>query len=270
MSKFILFLIFFTSHTAYSNEYLIENSFWKYKYENQDHNGNIVHNGSVVFTIKKIDNTFYELISFDETGEISSNKFHTKNKISLGNVLYDIVNEQNRQVFLQFSPYLIVNTSSKIILDNKFPKTNFPVYSYHNHISWNYSSEVVGEEIIQNQGKNIDTVKVVLIGQRPTGPGGCMQGQPGIIKIESWYSKESDRFVRQIVNQFHCSIDAGKLLSKETYDLVSYSGIKKNENNIQALDEKQKLIELKDLFDKGLITKEIYFEKQRKILNSTQ
>jgi len=31
--------------------------------------------------IKNIDNTFYEWVSFDETGEISSNKFETKNKI---------------------------------------------------------------------------------------------------------------------------------------------------------------------------------------------
>ena len=227
MGKFFLALIFFIAHAAHGDEYLVENLFWKYKYENQDHNGNIVHNGSVVFTAKKLNDIYYEWISFDETGEIYSNKFETKNRIYFGNALYDIINEQNRQTFLQFSPYLIANRSRSIVLDSQFPKTNFPVYSYHNHISWSYKAIINGNEIIQVQGKNIDTVKVTLNGQRPTGPGGCMQGQPGIIKIESWYAKESSRFVKQIVNQFHCSIDTGKLLSKETYELVSSNDIPK-------------------------------------------
>ena len=97
-----------------------------------------------------------------------------------------------------------------------------------------------------------------------------MHGQPGIIKIESWFSKEASRFVKQIVNQFHCSIDSGKLLSRETYELISSSDLPKEEINIQTPNQKQRLIELKNLFDKGLITKEIYVEKQRKILNSNQ
>ena len=271
MVKFFLALILFITHAAYGatygDEYLIENSFWNYKYENQDHNGNIVHSGFVVFTAKKLNDIYYEWINFDESGEIHSNKFETKNKIYFGNALYDIVNEQNRQVFLQFSPYLIANRSRSIVLDSQFPKTNFPVYSHHNHISWSYSAEIKGNEVIQVQGKNIDTVKVTLNGQRPTGPGGCMQGQPGIIKIESWYAKESSRFVKQIVNQFHCAIDTGKLLSKETYELVSSSDIPKEEKNVQPLNQKQRLTELKDLFNKGLITKEIYLERQRKILS---
>ncbi|QDC80697.1 SHOCT domain-containing protein [Candidatus Methylopumilus universalis] len=271
MLKLFIVLMLCVNHFLYAEDYLPENAFWKYKYENQDHNGNIVHKGSVVFTVKNIDNTFYELVSFDETGEINSNKFDTKNKIFSGNILYDIVNEQNRQVFLQFSPYLIANKSRSVVLDSKFPKTSFPVYSYHNHISWSYSAEIIGNEIIQVHGKNIDAVKVILSGQRPTGPGGCMQGQPGIIKIESWFGKETSRFVKQIVNQFHCSIDTGKILSRETYELISSSDLSKEEINIQTpiQNPKQKLIELKNLFDKGLITKEIYIEKQRKILNGS-
>ena len=134
-----------------------------------------------------------------------------------------------------------------------------------------FSIAIIGNEIIQVDGKNIDAVKVIKSGQRPTGPGGCMQGQPGIIKIESWFGKETNRFVKQIVNQFHCSIDTGKILSRETYELISSSDLSKEEINIQTpiQNPKQKLIELKNLFDKGLITKEIYIEKQRKILNGS-
>jgi hypothetical protein len=242
MLKLFIALMLCVNHFLYAEDYLPENAFWKYKYENQDHNGNIVHKGSVVFTVKNIDNTFYELVSFDETGEISSNKFDTKNKIFSGNILYDIVNEQNRQVFLQFSPYLIANKSRSVVLDSKFPKTNFPVYSHHNHISWSYSAEIIGNEIIQVHGKNIDAVKVILSGQRPTGPGGCMQGQPGIIKIESWFGKEFSRFVKQIVNQFHCSIDTGKILSRETYELISSSDLSKEEINIKTSIQNPKKI----------------------------
>ena len=264
-----LVLSFVMSNLVCAEDYLSDNSFWKYKYENEDHNGNIVHKGSVIFRAKKDNDIFYELTSFDETGEISSNKFDSKNKLFFGNILYDLVNEQNRQTFLQFSPFLIANSSRSVILENKFPKTSFPVYSFHNHISWTYFAEIRGNEITQIQGKNIETVKVIMNGMRPTGPGGCMQGQPGIIKIESWFSKESSRYVKQIVNQFHCSIDQGKLLSKETYELVSSSELsKEEEEKIQSLNQKQRLAELKGLFDKGLITKEIYNERQRKILNS--
>ena len=68
MLKFFMALILCLNNVLYAEEYLPENAFWKYKYENQDHNGNIVHKGSVVFTVKNIDNTFYEWVSFDETG----------------------------------------------------------------------------------------------------------------------------------------------------------------------------------------------------------
>ena len=268
IKKKIFLLAFFLTNLTYAENYLTDNSSWKYSYLNEDHNGNIVHKGFATFTAKKENENFYELANFDETGELSSNKFDTKNKLFLGNMLYDVVNEQNRQVFLQFSPYLISNSSKSVILDNKFPKTHFPVYSYHNQYSWTYSSEIIGNEVIQLQGKSIETTKVILNGQRPTGPGGCMQGQPGIIKIESWYSKNSNRYVKQIINQFHCSIDQGKLLSKETYELIASTDTPKEEKNIQIPNQKEQLIELKNLFDKGLISKEIYIERQRKILKS--
>ena len=265
---FTIFLTFLATF-SYAESYLNEGSFWKYKYENEDHNGNIVHKGSATFLIKKENGLLYELSSIVETGDLSFNKFEVVNKIPEGNILYDVINLEKRNVYLQFSPYLIANNSKIISLENKFPKTSFPVFSYHNQISWTFSSQIIGNEIIQLQGKSFDTIKVVMNGQRPTGPGGCMQGQPGIINIESWYSKEYNRYIKQVVKEFHCSIDSGKLLSKETYELISSSDTpKKGDEKVNALDQKEKLIELKGLFDKGLITKKIYIERQRKILES--
>ena len=72
MLKIFIALILCVNHVLYAEEYLPENSFWKYKYENQDHNRDIIHSGSVVFATKKIDDILYEWASFDETGEISA------------------------------------------------------------------------------------------------------------------------------------------------------------------------------------------------------
>ncbi len=63
-----------------------------------------------------------------------------------------------------------------------------------------------------------------------------------IIKIESWFGKEFSRFVKQIVNQFHCSIDTGKILSRETYELISSSDLSKEEINIKTSIQNPKKI----------------------------
>ena len=103
---------------------------------------------------------------------------------------------------------------------NKFPKTQFPVFSYHHDQAWTFSSELVGNELVGVNGRQINASKFVLNGFRPTGPGNCMQGQPGRIRIQSWYSEESLRYIKQIVQEFHCVIEPNRMLSQETYELI--------------------------------------------------
>ncbi len=190
---------------------------WIYKYEMQDLNGNRTHEGKVYFNLineneKLIESAFYEL-----KGEISQNRFESIHNIQNGNFLYDVTNPFNRQAFLQFSPFL---KKGEINSSNKFPQTRFPVFSYHNDQAWTFSSELVGNELITVNEREFNTSKFVLNGFRPTGPGHCMQGQPGRIVIQSWYSEESLRYVKQIIQEFHCVIEPNRMLSQETYELI--------------------------------------------------
>jgi hypothetical protein len=190
---------------------------WIYKYEMQDLNGNKTHEGKVYFNLinegeKLVESAFYEV-----KGEISQNRFESLHQIQNGNFLYDVINPFNRQAFLQFSPFL---KKEEMNFSNKFPKTQFPVFSYHHDQAWTFSSELVGNESVRVNGRQINASKFVLNGFRPTGPGNCMQGQPGRIRIQSWYSEESPRYIKQIVQEFHCVIEPNRMLSQETYELI--------------------------------------------------
>jgi len=196
-------------------------SSWKYKYEMKDINGNITGNGFVQFNISKDENgKLIETSHFEINGNLHSSKFDATNKAYEGNVLYDIANQTTREVFLQFSPYLNEDITQDINPQNKFPKTNFPVYSFHNDYAWTFFSELRGSEMITIKGKNINANKVVLNGFRPTGPGHCMFAQPGIINIDSWYVPNTKRFIKQIIKQFHCPLEYNRLLTEETYELI--------------------------------------------------
>lgn len=200
---------------------IIPSSSWKYKYEMKDINGNVTQKGFVQFNINKDENgKLTETSHFAINGELHSNKFDATNKAYQGNVLYDIADQTTREVFLQFSPYLNEDIAQDINPQNKFPKTNFPVYSYHNDYAWTFSSELRGSEMITIKGKNINAIKVVLNGFRPTGPGHCMFAQPGIINIDSWYVPNTKRYIKQIIKQFHCPLEMNRLLTEETYELI--------------------------------------------------
>jgi hypothetical protein len=197
------------------------NNIWKYRYQELDINGNINQKGFVTFKIQN-DNErgFLEVASYDSSGPLSSNKFEEKNKLFLSNVLYDVTNPQSRRTFLQFSPYLNNALDLNINFSNKTPITNFPVFSFHNDYSWTLTSEIIGSEQILYKGKSTNAIKVILNGQRPTGQGHCMQGQPGKIYIESWYVKDSKRYARQVVKEYNCSSIGNTLLTEETYELI--------------------------------------------------
>lgn len=196
-------------------------SSWKYKYEMKDINGNVTGKGFVQFNISEDENgNLIEISHFEINGNLHSSKFDATNRVYKGNVLYDIADQTTREVFLQFSPYLNENITQDVNPQNKFPKTNFPAYSYHNDYAWTFSSELRGNEMINIKGKNINAIKVVLNGFRPTGPGHCMFAQPGIINIDSWYAPNAKRYIKQTIKQFHCPLESNRLLTEETYELI--------------------------------------------------
>jgi Zn-dependent protease with chaperone function len=204
-----------------NNNPIPANDSWKYKYENKDLYGNINHKGTVLIKLSKDDlGGEFETASFELINDSSISKFETRHKIQSGNVLYELTNEQTRQSFIQFSPYKNRNLENSLILDRQSPLTNFPVYSSYNDQAWVFNSQIIGLDLQTIKGVNVAATKIALNGFRPTGPGHCYYGQPGQIKIESWYEKDTKRFVKQVVTQYHCMVDAGKVLSQETYELI--------------------------------------------------
>jgi hypothetical protein len=208
----LLFTFTINAETIYEKKWP-----WIYKYEMHDLNGNKTHQGKVYFNLTNENGKLVESAFFELKGEISQNRFESIHQIQNGNFLYDVIDPFNRQAFLQFSPYL---KKEEMNLASKFPKTQFPTFSYHHDQAWTFSTELKGNELLIINGKQLNTTKFVLNGFRPTGPGHCMQGQPGKIVIHSWYSEQFTRYIKQTVQEFHCVIEPNRMLSKETYELI--------------------------------------------------
>ena len=203
------------------NEPINSNDSWKYKYENKDLYGNVNLKGTVLIKLSKDElGAQFEKASFELINDTSISKFETRHKIQFGNFLYELSNEQTRQSFIQFSPYGNQNLENSDTLKKQSVITSFPVYSSYNDQAWIFNSQIIGLDLQSIKGSNIATTKIALNGFRPTGPGHCYYGQPGQIKIESWYEKDTKRFVKQVITQYHCIVDAGKVLSQETYELI--------------------------------------------------
>jgi hypothetical protein len=66
-------------------------------------------------------------------------------------------------------------------------------------------------------GDNVsdNTDNLLVFGDRPTGPGHCMYGGVGVFGVDSWYSKENGKLLKQVFVKRNCRPYDYKFLSKE-------------------------------------------------------
>jgi hypothetical protein len=191
---------------------------WKYRYSQLDTNDNLVQQGTVIFkSFRDDDGRLVESASYNLNGPLSSNKFEVENNVMLGSALYDVVNPQTRQTFLQYAPYL---NQGFDMITSKTPITNFPIYSPHADYDWLFDTDIKGMEIIIINGKSFNATKIVLDAKRPNGPRHCEGNKPGRLNIEEWYQKETGRYIKEVIREYTCSNLGARLLTQETYELI--------------------------------------------------
>ena len=150
-------------------------------------------------------------------------------------------------------------TSDVETLDRTHPQFNDQM--------WNFYVLFKGNESINIDNQNFETIRFYTKGERPTGPGHCMYGGFGVINIDSWYEKTSGKLVKQIFTKRNCRPYDYKFLSKEVIQLTSNFDQKYIEKLITEESIENKLLRLKQLRDDNLIDQKTFTKYQNKILH---
>ncbi len=198
--------------------------------------------GLVRFSIfKNKDGNLLEKASYD----LQDNNFNRKEAfvyerpLPIGNIVVDSVHPLSLRAYHEFSPYLLLNGDSSQKLDSSSFKKSTPRFSYLDDSGWLFSGQYVGIEKIKFGEREYEASKFKFYGSRPTYLAHCRQGQEGEISSEVWYVKGIDRYVKQVVNTFHCRIAGpGFHLDEEIYQLLPNSSV------LAAINEKESLKEL--------------------------
>ena len=94
---------------------------------------------------------------------------------------------------------------------------NHPFFSDQ---SWNIYVTFKGYEKMTLSNKDFNSIHLHTFGDRPTGPGHCMYGGVGVISVDSWYSKENGKLLKQVFIKSNCRPYDYKFLSKEVLELT--------------------------------------------------
>ena len=93
-------------------------------------------------------------------------------------------------------------------------------HPFFNDQAWNVYLTFKGYEKITLSNKDFDSIHLKVFGDRPTGPGHCMYGGVGVFGVDSWYSKESGKLLKQVFVKRNCRPYDYKFLSKEVLELI--------------------------------------------------
>ena len=196
---------------------IIHDKYFFAEYELPD---NLVKSGSIDLT--KNTEGFYDF-DVKVIGSQSSYIFKTTKKISSAPFnIFDI------RAFDQVMGISIFTLSidpsrdfSQIRLDRNVEMLdrNHPFFSDQ---SMNVYVTFKGNEKITLSNKVFDAIYFQTSGDRPTGPGHCMYGGVGVFGVDSWYSKENGKLLKQIFIKRNCRPYDYKILSKEVLELIPY------------------------------------------------
>jgi len=93
-------------------------------------------------------------------------------------------------------------------------------HPYFKDQNWNFAVSFKGYEQITLSGNDFNTIHLYTNGDRATGPEHCMYGGYGVIDIDSWYSKETGKLLKQVFIKRNCRPYDYKYLVKEVLELV--------------------------------------------------
>jgi hypothetical protein len=92
-------------------------------------------------------------------------------------------------------------------------------HPYFKDYAWNFYLKYEKNESIQINGKTYQAAYISVKGDRPSGGMNCRYGQPGVVKIESWYDLNDSKLLKQVFAKYLCKPFDYNLLEKDTYTI---------------------------------------------------
>jgi len=174
--------------------------------------------GEMIFSIQDKK----ELVSVDLIGNQKFNfwddiEYQTKIPLQVGFEIYDIRKKNEPTGFSVFAHHINLND-----INPGFKTRNVETerrHPYFKDYSWNFFLKYQKNESITVNGKSYQAAYITVKGDRPTGGMNCRPGQPGVIKVESWYDLNDAKLLKQVFAKYLCKPFDYNLLEKDTYIL---------------------------------------------------
>jgi len=174
--------------------------------------------GTISFSIKGKK----ELVSLDFIGDNKFNfwddiEYQTKIPLQVGFEIYDIRKKNEPTGFSVFAHHINLND-----INPGFKTRNVETerrHPYFRDYSWNFYLKYEKNESISVNGKTFHAAYISVKGDRPRGGNNCRSGQPGVVKIDSWYDLNDEKLLKQVFAKYLCKPFDYNLLEKDTYIL---------------------------------------------------
>ena len=174
--------------------------------------------GKIIFSIQDKK----ELVNVDLIGNQKFNfwddiEYQTKIPLQVGFEIYDIRRKNEPMGFSVFAHHINLND-----INPGFKTRNVGTerrHPYFKDYSWNFYLKYKKNESIQVNGKTYQAAYISVKGDRPSGGMNCKPGQPGVVKIESWYDLSNSKLLKQVFAKYLCKPFDYNLLEKDTYTI---------------------------------------------------
>ena len=174
--------------------------------------------GKIIFSIQDKK----EVVTVDLIGNQKFNfwddiEYQTKIPLQIGFEIYDIRKKNEPTGFSVFAHHINLND-----INPGFKTRNVETerrHPYFKDYSWNFFLNYQKNESIIVNGKTYQAAFITVKGDRPTGGMNCRPGQPGVVKIESWYDLKDSKLLKQSFAKYLCKPFDYTLLEKDTYIL---------------------------------------------------
>ena len=174
--------------------------------------------GKIIFSIQDKK----EVVTVDLIGNQKFNfwddiEYQTKIPLQIGFEIYDIRKKNEPTGFSVFAHHINLND-----INPGFKTRNVETerrHPYFKDYSWNFYLKYEKNESITVNGKTYQVAYLSVKGDRPTGGMNCRPGQPGVVKIESWYDLNDAKLIKQVFAKYLCKPFDYNLLEKDTYTI---------------------------------------------------
>ena len=213
MNKFLLCLLLFLSFNSFAETRI-------YSFERTENMAGDVNSleGTVTFSTQEKK----ELVSVDFIGNEKFNfwddiTYQSEITLQHGFEIYDYRRKGEPSGFSIFAHHINIGDykqgykTRNVETERRHP--------YFKDYAWNFYLKYEKNESIQVNGKTYQAAYISVKGDRPSGGMNCRPGQPGVVKIESWYDLRDSKLLKQSFAKYLCKPFDYTLLEKDTYIL---------------------------------------------------